>query len=103
MNKPTFRELLYSNNDYYDRFIIIEDKYNSGAYRVKKYPFSIKIFIRPNGYITRRSLNDFKYYRGFSIFHKSTLRRNIRTCYRSYRHTFFDLGYTVFLNIRSFI
>ena len=99
MNRPTFRELLYSNNDYYDRYIIIEDKYNSGAYgRVMKYPFSIKIFIHYN---TSRSLNDFKYYRGFSIFHKSTLRRNIRTCSRSYRHTFFDLGYIVFLNIRS--
>ena len=101
-NRATFRELLYSNDDYYDRYIIIEDKYKSEAYRVRKYPFSIRIFIRDH---LNRCLNDFEHDRGYSIFDKSTLRRNIRTRSRSrsYKHIFFDLGYSAFLNIRSFI
>ena len=100
--RPTFRELLDPNNDYYNRYIIIENKYNSGAYRVRKYPFSIKMFIRPNGYLTR-SLNDFEYDRGYSIFDKSRSKRNIRKCSRSrsYKRIFFELGYDVSLNIRS--
>ena len=100
-NRATFRELLYSNDGYYDRYIIIEDKYNSGAYRVRKYPFSIRIFIR--GYLNR-CLNDFEYDRGYSIFNKSRkLRGNIRSHYRSYKYNFYDVGYTVLLKIRSFI